>query len=183
MPEVAEHPTKHGRNLTGFYIGLGVVVALVGLGAWMWKPLYICHLEREVKHAISSAKFRSASGYDTPEAARKLARCGPSAYAAFDRLLKWQRFDDGEIVSAFWDRDLKGQTWALPLLAREAKSTAFRVYHPATCAAETITGIQFIEPVANVKSDEFGQAVDKGRERFLVWWEQEGRAKYGEPMP
>jgi hypothetical protein len=41
MPETGEQPPSppRGRSLTGFYIAVGVLAALIALGAALWKPL------------------------------------------------------------------------------------------------------------------------------------------------
>ena len=36
MSEAADQPAKPGRSLTGFYVAIGVLVALGLLGAWLW---------------------------------------------------------------------------------------------------------------------------------------------------
>jgi len=35
MPEPTDQPAKQGRSLVGFYVALGVVAALVGVGVWL----------------------------------------------------------------------------------------------------------------------------------------------------
>jgi hypothetical protein len=53
MTEPADQPAKHGRSLTGFYVALGVVAALVGLGVCLHKPIrtrYAIYMVRNTAH-------------------------------------------------------------------------------------------------------------------------------------
>ena len=58
MPQATDQPATHGRSLTGFYIGVGVVAALVGLGVWQWTPMKVSY------HAQSLRKLRTATATD-----------------------------------------------------------------------------------------------------------------------
>jgi hypothetical protein len=40
-----EEKAMQGRSLAGFYIVLGVTAALLGLGAWLWRPVKVRFLE------------------------------------------------------------------------------------------------------------------------------------------
>jgi hypothetical protein len=51
MPELADQPPKRERSLLGFYIAVGVVAALVGLGTLLFKPLRTQYAIYRVRHA------------------------------------------------------------------------------------------------------------------------------------
>jgi hypothetical protein len=63
MPEIGEPaaPATAGRSLVGFYVAVGVVVALGLLGAWMWKPMRAWYRERQVVQAFMRVMDRRAS--------------------------------------------------------------------------------------------------------------------------
>jgi len=44
-------PSRQGKSLTGFYIAIGVVGALIGLGTWFYKPLLTRYAIYKVRHA------------------------------------------------------------------------------------------------------------------------------------
>jgi len=44
---------KPGRSLVGFYVALGVVAALVGLGAWLYKPLHLRYAIYRLEHSVA----------------------------------------------------------------------------------------------------------------------------------
>jgi hypothetical protein len=70
----------------------------------------------------------------------------------------------------------KENRWLLPALARlarEDRDTA--VVHLAVSAAEPMSGRIFfpLTPTAG------RPAIEEARERFIDWWERDGRARYG----
>jgi hypothetical protein len=54
----AAAPAKRGRSLVGFYVALGVVAALVGLGVLLYKPLTLCY----AIHAVRSGRCTELPG-------------------------------------------------------------------------------------------------------------------------
>ena len=69
MPEPTDQPARHGRSLAGFYVALGAVAALVGLGAWLWKPLTLAYAIHRVEHtayqsAVSPLRFQGVAVAD-----------------------------------------------------------------------------------------------------------------------
>ncbi len=58
MPEIADQSAKRGRSLTGFYIALGGVALVVGLGAWLYEPV-------KKRYAISQYR-RAGSESEVP---------------------------------------------------------------------------------------------------------------------
>jgi len=175
MPEDAGEPTpgKSGRSLTGFYIALGVVAALVGLGAWLWTPARIWYWERQVKKAPPTEVHGvQACNHDREIAACKLADLGPVAYPAFQRLL--QSNDMDVRVNALIGVCNPRSTWALPLVAGSAQDQSnLPIIWTVVRTAEEITGQTF--RTGGRSQEELFEA----RRRLLAWWEREGRAKYG----
>jgi hypothetical protein len=166
MPESTEPPVpdQRGRSLTGFYIALGVVAALVGLGAWLWTPARIWYYERQFRAAKTSADLRAA--------AEKLGDVGPQALPAFKRLLQSED-------SANWTFVLHsglghpGRTWALPLIVQTARDSDDEIGRDAIWAAENVLGKRWAFGARDLED------VPEARRRLLAWWEREGRAKYG----
>ncbi len=74
MLEVTEQPAKRplapkqGKSLLGFYIALGVVAALVGLGVWLWAPMRTRYRDWQVststhKKGSAHVSVQSADDY------------------------------------------------------------------------------------------------------------------------
>ena len=51
MTDPADQPARHGRSLVGFYVALGVVAVLVGLGVLLYQPLRLRYAIHRVEHA------------------------------------------------------------------------------------------------------------------------------------
>jgi hypothetical protein len=62
MPESADQPAKHGRSLIGFYIALGVVATLVGLGVWLYRPLRLAYAINRVESTVEYLPIRPGMG-------------------------------------------------------------------------------------------------------------------------
>jgi hypothetical protein len=60
MTQAGDQPAKHGRSLTGFYIAIGVVAVLFGLGVALYRPLRL----RYAAHLVQSAARREAPVVD-----------------------------------------------------------------------------------------------------------------------
>jgi hypothetical protein len=91
-------PPKKGKSLLGFYIALGVVAALLGLGVWLWTPLKVQYYERQLLdssdekpvHEVMYAGKKYRVGRQQ-WAAQKLVQCGPASLPALERLLRPDR--------------------------------------------------------------------------------------------
>jgi len=161
MPEPADQPAKHGRSLVGFYIALGVVAVLVGLGAWLWTPLKISYCERRVLDSSLFPGQRSESG-------ERLARTWPAAAPAVERLLRSDSHSRKAMLNGLvWAK----ATWCLPLLAAECQ----RQDGSSDCAMAIALSAQ------KISGQDFGgkENAELAVQNFLSWWEREGQAKYG----
>jgi hypothetical protein len=166
MPEDAGEPTpgKSGRSLTGFYIALGVVAALVGLGAWLWTPARIWHYERQFRAAKTNSDLHAA--------AEKLGDVGPRALPAFKRLLQSEDYANrASVLHSGLGRP--GHTWALPLIVETARDSDDTIAQDAIWAAEDVLGKRWVFGAQHL------EYVPEARRSLLAWWEREGRAKYG----
>ena len=184
MPETADQP-QPGKSLTGFYIAVGAVACLVGLGVWLWRPLTFAHLERKIASTPYGGRSGDVSGsvaLGTPRIAlaRRLAQAGPATYPNFRRLLTSP--DQGlraEVLSAFHNPEY---TWLLPLMVEAARDgDSFTVLEAYAAARSTVGGpnpMRPEQPLADSLTLE--QRAEELRKAMLAWWEREGRAKYGE---
>jgi len=75
-PRPADQPANRGRSLVGFYIALGVVAALVGLGAWMYAPLRLRYAIYRVEHPPAGSPLSSEQVADYT---KWFSECGDSA--------------------------------------------------------------------------------------------------------
>ena len=177
MPESADQPAKHGRSLAGFYIAIGLVAAVVGLGIWLWTPLKIRYWEQEIHrtcldlNAASSMGSVSYGGVPV-DIAKQLVAAGPQAAPAVSRLLtspETRRI----VLQAI--RDVRAR-WTLPLLAdacqREEDRGGTLVL---VITAQDITGKSF--GAWWLMND---AAAENACSQFLGWWDSEGKAIYGE---
>jgi hypothetical protein len=181
MPAVEPRPTRklepiqHGKDLFGFYVGLGIVAVLIGLCAWLWTPLRIRYWEREVHRGSGRVGLAMSfgevdySGFAV-NAAETLVAAGPRAEPAVSRLLACPD-TQGIILQAL--RESKAR-WALPLLAdtcqREPEiSSRLRI----VIAFQKITGKNFggWQLMGDAEAE-------KSCRRFLDWWEGEGKTEY-----
>ena len=85
MTEPAFQPAKHGRSLVGFYIALGVVAVLVGLGAWLYRPLMLAYAIHRVEQTAEYLPIRPGMGI--PVADRWLVYCMEAARAGNRRAM------------------------------------------------------------------------------------------------
>jgi hypothetical protein len=169
-------PARPGRSLTGFYIAIGVVAALVGLGAWLWTPAQVWYWERQVSKDPyhTEANGLRVCRNDREMAACKLADLGPIAGPAFRRLL--QSNDMDVRVNALIGVCNPRSTWALPLVADCARDESnLPIIWTVVRTAEEITGQTF--RTGGRSQSELLEA----RRKLMAWWEREGQAKYGEP--
>jgi hypothetical protein len=191
VPVPGDQPAKHGRSLTGFYIALGVVAVLVGLGAWLWTPLRVLYWEREVRRTApipSENLVPGPRGFDPRfvgprvQAARRLADIGPAAYASFNRLLNGS--DDLLAIQVLSALGEPRDSWALPLIVHAASGKDAEKTPWAIGVAQNITDRKFYparpdtgqpRPPPLTEED-----VAQGQRNLLDWWEREGKAMYGE---
>jgi hypothetical protein len=187
VTEPAAQPVKRGRSLVGFYIALGVVAALFGVGTCLWTPLRIRLLERDVREAC--APHQSYTRIKDPvrwtKAAKQLVGMGPAAYPALDRLLQDGSLPGRDLIIGTIEEDRA--TWALPLLVRAAWDSNDRLSGEALLAAGTLSGQAFVDrerlrPPSGMGPSywDYSSLLPEGRARLLSWWESEGQAKYGE---
>jgi hypothetical protein len=184
MPEPTDQPAEHGRSLAGFYITLGVVAALVGLGAWLWTPLRVSYLqyrmlkenpENEVSMLAATAHLNRRdeyySGDESYGALATLARVGPAAYPAFARLFHSRNtsLKSGALVVLQHYRAI----WAMPLIVDVA------LEQDKDIAWEAVDTVQNL--VVGLDSGlRHGASFEEARRGVRSWWEREGQAKYGE---
>ena len=176
MPEAGDQPapSQQGRSLTGFYVAVGVVAALVGLGTWLCKPAQVWYWERQVSKDpyYTEANGLRVCNHDREVAAEELANLGPVAYPAFQRLL--QSNDMDVRVNALIGVCNPRSTWALPLVAGSAQDQSnLPIIWTVVRTAEEITGQTF--RTGGRSQSELLEA----RRKLMAWWEREGRAKYG----
>jgi hypothetical protein len=171
MPQAADGPAKHGRSLVGFYVALGAVAAVVGLGAVMWKPLMMRYYEWRITRPGASAT------YDDLEAARGLARMGPAAAGTTRRILHGP-VDNSH--AALWGIRVEKATWALPLLVELALKNNDRNVDEVEFA-RNIDEVMF--DIDCLTHEDFRGLEDTSvvvvQKRLSDWWEREGKAKYG----
>jgi hypothetical protein len=176
-PSPEPPPAEKKRSLLGFYIAMGVMAALFVAGYFAWTPLRVLYMERQVMQA-SSFPGIGGLGVKTArqEKAEELARLGPVTYHAFARLLKAEHPGD-QMVVLHALAETKS-TWALPLFAEYIQSPGRKPLFAAVAAGdtETMVGKQFM---LHKSTGTDNQLYKETRRRFLVWWEREGKAKYG----
>jgi hypothetical protein len=180
MPEPADQPARHTRSLTGFYIMLGVVAALVGAGAWVWKPALVKYHESRVRALLSSEGVSGRKSSEDERVILKLAEIGPASLPAFERMILVERLPGSDEL-IYLGLDRREQTWAMPLLARLLVEHEVPVldYH-ALNAAETLSQRMFFDRDFTPRnSRDFRGDVERARQEFLAWWEREGQAQYG----
>jgi hypothetical protein len=178
--------------MLGFYVGMGVLLALAAGFYLAWTPARVCWHRRQVLEAPSgnAAQWR---------AVRDTARLGPASETVVRELLAHP--DTGVRLSACRGLHLAGQAWSVPLLVAAAGDSNPEV---AGCAIAAAAGIADIAPLnAAVNAPRgFGRPLvmllpEKGeplvqlplvadrreveslRLRLMDWWEREGRARYG----
>ena len=172
----AEQPAKHGRSLTGFYIAMSVVAALVGLGVWLWTPLRIRYWEREVHRGSLWVGISGSMGSFTysgfaVDAAEKLVKVGPRAAPAMSRLLA--NSDTRGIVLQAISRTQP--PWALPVLAEVCRREP-DVWGRGqmVIVAQIIGHVNFGAWNLMVEAD-----AQKASRNFLEWWDEYGHEAYG----
>ena len=176
MPEPAEQSATHGRSLTGFYIGLGVVAVLVGLGAWLWIPAKMWYWEREVReNSTPSSELPAADAFLALDrgrlAADRLVAIGPRASPAVARMIAHSPNSLKSIAQALGKHKAR---WAIPMLAEACrKETRTSCINAIVAAAEEITGESLQASVWT------GSKEEASAKAFLKWWEREGESKYG----
>ncbi len=178
MPDVAEQPvaTKQGKSLLGFYIGLGVVAAFLGLGTLLWTPISIRYWEGEVKRGSSQVAISGSMGSFTysgfaADAAEKLAKAGPRAAPAASRLLA-NSATRGVVLQAI---SRVRPPWALPVLAEACRREPdMGVRGQMVIVAQTVGHVDF--GAWNLMVDAEAQ---KASRNFLRWWDECGREAYG----
>jgi hypothetical protein len=189
-PEAAGQPAR-GRSLVGFYIAIGVVAALVLLGAWLQAPLRIWYWEGAVRRACAASErlspYDSRGTLPIRQAARGLAMVGPQARPALDRVLRDPELSNSEWI--LWGIQDADAAWALPLVVREAEAQEY--YDDIAATALVVAGSLARQEFVNSKAvydlmhtdsgKNLYKVIGPGRARLLDWWEREGKAKYGEP--
>jgi hypothetical protein len=184
---------------------LGVVVALAGLGVWLWRPLHIRYLEWRVEREDAYIQHEEDRGAregrmvflygidgEGPPYLDKLRRYGPKAYPAFDRLLG--AGDARRRKRLVWGMGDGSDAWAMPLLVRLAGDCARRgtpsqdevdCYEHIVWVAERISGESFSVRHRLCEANPFRYRVPDAADvtedcgKLLCWWEEKGKAKYG----
>lgn len=173
MSEPAAPSAKADRSLLVFYIGLGVIAALIGLFSILWTPLRVWHWERQARVAKDEAPLPYL-GVDQAKvaAAMKLATIGEPAQAAFRRLLASE--DSSVRYNAVEALSTGDPHWALSLLVDAAKQEADgRVQANIVSTARYLSGHRPSNSSCSA-SGEWKQGIPD----LLAWWEREGKAKY-----
>jgi len=191
---------KPGRSLTGFYVGLGVVTVLVGLGAWLWRPMRAVYLEKEVRKFQGDIEYmhggRSMSGcwmiFLAPpgDAARwengtdyggielpidKLVRMGPVARPALTRLLRDPEPRLRRLTIVTLGEAKPG--WATDLMVEASRDPDDKVAAAAAWAMEEFSGLRLVNSRSGARPAE--PEIERCRQSFLHWWGSEGRTKRG----
>jgi len=177
-------PAKQ-KSLKGFYVAMGVLLALTVGGWFAWTPLKIMYYEKKVEIASSLVLVPLKSGWSERHVkAHELAMLGPASYKSFARLLgKGSSVDRIEVMMGL---SSPGNTlWALPLYADVAMSKHSDSRIPAIAAelAATMVEVDLGRPVVQwperkkFKNDEEHRLAISNC--FLDWWEREGKAMYG----
>jgi hypothetical protein len=164
----AEQPPQHGRSLVGFYVALGFIAVLVGMGVWLWTPITVLRLERQVHHPEAYLQF---ANHINPRAipVMKLVKMGPVARAALRRLLN----DPSPEVRMAALVDMKfgdGPTWYFHLVIEAASRGDDEMAQYAIEVASERAGRGFRDWTGDWRVE---------RQNLLDWWEREGKAKYG----
>ena len=183
-------PVKKRRGMVAFYVATGVACLLLVGFYFAWTPLRVWYWEREVHHRESSRLKRTPSGVvinraTISDAARELVRIGPRAAHALKRLLQ----EEGEnhlrldVLDGIRGEDVP---WVAPLLVGLLRTSQHSEARVTVQIMEQCSGRQFMPPPArgrieNLAGSTWGkdERVEEGRKNALVWWEKEGKAKYG----
>ena len=172
------------RGMLGFYIGIGVFLALFVGGWFAWPTLKIWHWEVRLRSLVAQDRkeapltdFARGNEYMT-----KLACAGPQAYPAYERLL-------GVAAPAHKAQMLEVAArnqarWAIPLVVEMAEKGDAEVISAAVEAAERLADRDFF-PRSSLSGVSLGaefewpaEEVSKGRRNLFSWWNREGKAKY-----
>jgi len=180
--ETAGAPEEKGRSLAGFYIAVGIVAALVLLGAWLWTPVSIWYWERETRKACyeEAATISTSSFSKSLQAANRLVRIGPPAYSALGRLLADRAMPLRiRVLGATVD---SRADWALPLVVKASGDPDGSIAEQALVTACYLAERDFITGQEGTLLSHIDKKrpdiVATGRQKLLTWWESEGRARY-----
>jgi hypothetical protein len=176
--------------MLAFYVGTGLVLALLVGGWFAWTPLKMYRYEQKVlgMESGSAAQLR---------AMREVAELGPVSRTVMRRLLA--NPDAGVRVSACRGLHLARQSWAVPLLIRAALDPEPAVAGASIAAVVNTADIASLKEAVNTAArprvmliPEVGKRytedlpviedtreVESLRSRLVSWWEREGKAKYG----
>jgi hypothetical protein len=198
---------KKRRGLLVFYITAIVVLILAVCLAFVRKPLEAWYWEKKLMDYVQAvpantpvsfyirrpdgSRILMGTAREGTEALERLVAVGPAAAPAIERI----------IASLPADRQMRvmdclaetGEAWAVRALVSSIRDGKPYLARDALGTAERLTGQVFFpngpwmtrNPNPPVKGGEWsGRAlslseVKPGRERFLTWWEREGKAKYG----
>jgi hypothetical protein len=173
-----DQPAKPIRGRIGFFIGLGVVAMVVVAWVWVVTPAEIRYWENRCREEGYRATSRETGGVGEDRAcvaaAENLVNLGPRTAPAVLRLLR-----DMQTRCPTLEALVKARAkWALPVLAEVCSEmpdgSGGRFF--LTNAAQDISGVDF--GCGGFLSHEARNEVGTP-ERFLQWWEREGKAKYG----
>jgi hypothetical protein len=165
-----------------FYVGTGVVLALLVGGWFAWTPLRVWYWEREVLKA-AELDGPGAPG-DLPDPMKcdrplgRLLDIGPPALPAVERLLahRYVSLRQRVVGHVYEERSTKKPgnhvDWAVPLMVRTALAD------PDVNTRQL--AVDMLDNTTEFR--EASSATDfEGLTRELrAWWESEGRAKYGD---
>jgi len=92
VPEAADQPptARSGRSLAGFYLAVGVAAALLGLGAWLYRPMRLLYAIHRIESGALADRRRHSDETClawTEECCRAAQRGHPRALRALETAL------------------------------------------------------------------------------------------------
>ena len=186
-------PAKRSRRMLGFYVAMGVALALAVSFYFAWTPLRVRYWEREVRREAPGYSRRPQVSQDgrvvfvnmvLGDPAGKLAALGPGSAPAFERLLRAEA--PGVRLAAVEGLHRARAEWCVPLLVGAVGDADSEVSVTATRAVADImkNGLHKssqldLTRAVNLYLSLRQKEPARLRQEVLDWWESEGQAKYG----
>ena len=185
MPEAADQPSPagSGRSLAGFYLAVGAAAALLGLGAWLYRPTMARYLAWRVSADASANESRAI------RTAAALVRMGPEARIPTQELMRSDRPSvrwctvAGMYLAVFSRDETPVRGWWVPLAVEAAGDPDAAVSEKALATVEELFDIRFLG--AEGRQADLWQADPEERRKarvreMLQWWETTGKRLHAE---
>ncbi len=155
---------KKRKGMLGFYVGLGVVAALLVGGWFAWTPLRVSYYRRRVASL--------PDGRERLDAGVALARIGPPAEQALRELISSEDVLTRSYAVAGMHNG--GSVFWLPLLVEASRDPEDYIADRAIHAVHERSRRTFDRPFDLSGSE----TLKAQRKMVLDWWEREGKAQY-----